>query len=211
MTFRHPTSGRTIYRILIPLLLMIKYSSINNQSNHPKYYSDETLCNSPPKIESNKIQSETESLCELSVKIIHYLNDTKVYIFNIQWVVAEYGRMWWRIIVLFVLSLIVERVPWCRAQFGLIQLDINPDTSSIPVLSLQSAGYASERSWAEYNGTISTPLASFTFCARIQVSLEKSFYEVEKNQLKCKPDHWSGKKPSTFIMIKMKLKVAFSK
>ena len=72
-------------------------------------------------------------------------------------------------------------------QFGMmIQLEINPDSSKIPVLSLQEKvlcifsvghvmvmhyfqGYASDSSFAQYNGTIDQPLASFTFCLRLQV------------------------------------------
>ena len=67
-------------------------------------------------------------------------------------------------------------------QFGLIQLDLNPDTSEIPVLYVQDEGYATTNSWAEYNGTISTPLASFTFCVRVQVcigSYERMLYQID--------------------------------
>ena len=76
----------------------------------------------------------------------------------------------------------------------MIQLEINPDSSKIPVLSLQEKvrhifsvpviglhyfqGYASDSSFAQYNGTISQPLASFTFCLRLQVSLSDSQQDI---------------------------------
>merc|ERR550532_299711 len=62
----------------------------------------------------------------------------------------------------------------CYAQFGvMIQLDINPDSQNIPVLAVQNEGYASAKSLGEYNGTITSPLASFTVCFRAQISFTR--------------------------------------
>jgi len=61
-----------------------------------------------------------------------------------------------------------------NGQFGAPQvLLVNPDTSNIPVLVFQEKGYATEDSTAQYNGTLVTPLASFTMCFRIQIMYER--------------------------------------
>lgn len=63
----------------------------------------------------------------------------------------------------------------CLGQFGgpAMSPEVNPDSSSIPVLYLQAKGYTSENSWASYNGTIDEDLYSFTACHRFQLWFER--------------------------------------
>jgi len=81
---------------------------------------------------------------------------------------------WGFITILTFLGIFRRPEIFVNGQFGAPQVLLNnPDTTNIPVWVFQEQGYASEDSTATYNGTITTPLASFTMCFRIQIMYER--------------------------------------
>jgi len=63
----------------------------------------------------------------------------------------------------------------CLAQFGgpALSPTVNDDSGSIPVIYFQKDGYATEDSWASFNGTVKEDLTSFTACHRFQLWYER--------------------------------------